>query len=117
VFIFLQATGWIVVPNSRKADTMSYEFVAINERTKERAIVQVKSGGTELDSEGWDQFRERVFLFQAHGNYLGAPPRNVTLISPRTIERFMNSHIEIMPRTVRRWIEFAARVRPGNGGR
>jgi len=51
VFIYLQYNGWIVVPNSRRADTMRYEFVAIHKKTHDRAIVQVKSGHTQLPTD------------------------------------------------------------------
>lgn len=46
VFIYLQTKGWIVIPSSRKADTMSYEFFLINKKTNSKAIVQVKTGHT-----------------------------------------------------------------------
>ena len=109
IFIYLQCMEWIVVPNSRKADTMGYEFVAIHKKTRERAVVQVKTGHTHLPGDVWGGFKEKVFLFQTHGNYTGLPTPNVVQIAPKTIEYFMISHIEIMPNTVRRWVDFAIR--------
>jgi len=115
IFIYLQCKGWIVVPNSRKADTMRYEFHAIHKKTRERAIVQVKSGQTRLETDSWGDFKEKVFLFQSHGHYTGVPTPNVIEITPRTIEHFMRSQIEIIPNAVRRLIEFAAKVNsPGS---
>ena len=43
VFIYLQSKGWYVVPNSRKADTMSFEYYLIHPSSYERAWVQVKN--------------------------------------------------------------------------
>ena len=44
IFIYLQTKGWLVVPNSRKGDTMSYEFYLIHRDTRQRAVVQAKPG-------------------------------------------------------------------------
>ena len=107
IFIYLQLQGWIVVPNSRKADTMAYEFVAINPASHERAVVQVKTGNTPLDASLWSSFREKVFLFQTNGIYRGASAANVVMIAPDTIEQFMRKNLEVMPRAVQRWIAYA----------
>ncbi|MBA3916885.1 MAG: hypothetical protein H0X25_24190 [Acidobacteriales bacterium] len=109
IFIYLQCEGWVVVPNSRKADTMSYEFLAINRETHARAIVQVKTGNTPLDRAHWSTFPETVFLFQAHGVYTGVPGHNVVQLSPETIRGFMEGHFDVMPQSVQRWIRFAQR--------
>jgi hypothetical protein len=106
IFIYLQSEGWIVVPNSRKADTMRYEFLAIHRNTHARALVQVKTGNSPLDTESWSCFPETVFLFQAQGIYTGLPAANVITLCPKTIKDFMEAHFEILPRSVRRWIEF-----------
>ena len=106
VFIYLQCQGWILVPNSRLADTMRYEFIAIHKETHERALVQVKSGSTPLETESWSRFPESVFLFQAHRIYTGVPAANVVTIEPQTIEHFMETHFDVLPRSVQRWLVF-----------
>ena len=106
IFIYLQCEGWVVVPNSRKADTMRYEFLAIHRDTHARALVQVKTGNTPLDTDSWSRFPETVFLFQAHGIYTGSPAANVIQLLPQTIKNFMEERFEILPRSVQRWIEF-----------
>jgi hypothetical protein len=106
IFIYLQVQGWIVIPNSRKADTMAYEFVAVNRTTFERALVSVKTGNTPLPQDVWTPFREKIFLFQASGIYTGRPTANVVTLSPKDIETFMRSNLAIMPRAVQRWIQF-----------
>jgi len=107
IFVYLQCRGWIVIPNSRKADTMGYEFVALNKNSGERAVVQVKTGNTRLEADCWGDFKERVFLFQTHGYYIGIPTSNVVKLKPKTIEEFMSSNIDIMPHAVRRWLAYA----------
>jgi hypothetical protein len=109
IFIYLQVQGWIVLPHSRKTDTMGYEFAAIRRDPPERALVQVKTGNTPLDTACWGTFRERVFLFQANEIYHGTPTPNVSTISPATIEEFMRGNVEIMPGAVQRWIRFVER--------
>ncbi len=116
IFIYLQCEGWIVVPNSRRADTMRYEFIAIHPKTGERALVQVKTGNTPLETDTWGRFQEKVYLFQAHGNYTGTPTANVIQLAPKTIEDFMKGHVEVMPRAVRRWVDFAAQINSGELG-
>lgn len=100
IFIYLQEKGWIVIPNSRKADTMSYEFYLVNRKTKERAIVQVKTGHTPLSPKKWEHWKEKVFLFQANNNYTGISGDNVECISPNDIESFMHENKEIMPSSI-----------------
>lgn len=106
IFIYLQIQGWLIIPHSRKVNTMSYEFIAINRETSERAIVQVKTGNTELNIEDWEDFAETVFLFQASGKYLGSEAQNVICLRPSTIETFVRTNIQIMPGAVQRWIKY-----------
>ena len=108
IFIYLQLQGWLVIPNSRKADTMSYEFVAINRDTFERAIVQVKTGHSALNREGWENLSGKVFLFQSNGHYFGTERPNVICLQPGVIEEFMELNIAVMPGAVRRWIDYLA---------
>jgi hypothetical protein len=106
VFIYLQSQRWIVIPNSRKADTMAYEVILIHRDTSERAVAQVKTGNTHLSTAGWESFNERIFLFQANGLYTGTPSPNVTTLEPSTIEKFMCSHIKLMPNSAKRWLSY-----------
>ena len=106
IFLYLQMQDWLVIPNSRKADTMSYEFVAIHRDTSERAIVQVKTGRSRLNREGWENFDEKIFLFQSNGLYYGAEGSNVICLQPRVIEEFMQNRVAIMPRAVERWMRY-----------
>jgi len=105
IFIYLQTLGWIVVPNSRKGDTMSYEFYAINRVTKEKAIIQVKTGNTPLSPKDWKNWKEKVFLFQASGNYIGETEENVVCLDPKEIEAFMYENKDILPKNISHWLD------------
>ncbi len=107
VFIYLQVQGWIVIPNSRKADTMSYEFYLVNSKTGEEAIVQVKTGHTALTPKHWESRGKKVFLFQANGNYNGKSCGNVVCIKPKDIELFMYSHKYLLPLNIVNWLDVA----------
>lgn len=104
IFIYLQIKGWLVIPNSRKLDTMGYEFYLINKQTKERGIVQVKTGDVEIDTKMWDSWKETVFLFQSNGIYKGLSSKNVFCLDPSEIIKFMNDNIDILPSSIVFWI-------------
>lgn len=107
IFIYLQTKGWIVVPNSRKADTMSYEFYLIRKEDHRRAVVQVKTGWTSLDVNEWKETREYVFLFQSNSQYQGQGKDNVECIEPKAIEDFIYSNLDLMPENISHWAKIA----------
>lgn len=111
VAVYLQMRGWLFLPESRKADTMGYEYVLINKETFEKAVVQVKTGNTSLDRDGWSDFKEeKVFLFQPYGNYTGSEHRKVECIDPDELRRFLFSNQELLPRSIKHWVDFVAAV-------
>jgi hypothetical protein len=103
IFVYLQLQGWIVIPHSRKADTMSYEFYLIHRETRERAVVQVKTGNTPIDADEWKDRGSKVFLFQANGLYSGDGDASVLCISPKVIMEFMNREAHLLPSNIARW--------------
>jgi hypothetical protein len=105
VFIYLQLQGWLVVPNSRKSDTMSFEFYLIHSETRERAVVQIKTGNTPLSADEWADRPERVFLFQSNGLYFGGSHTSVVCISPADIENFMLENRDLLPASTHYWID------------
>jgi hypothetical protein len=108
IFIYLQLKGWVVIPNSRKTDTMKYEFYLINKTTKEKSIVQVKTGHTKLIPKEWENWKEKVFLFQANDNYVGVSlNKNVTSIKSKDIRLFMYSNKELLPSNIVHWLDVA----------
>ena len=105
IFIYLQTKGWLIIPNSRKLDTMSYEFYAIHSKTKERAIIQVKTGHTPIFPKDWENWKEKVFLFQASGNYIGSKNENVVCLKPGDTEAFMYANKDILPSNIANWLD------------
>ncbi len=107
IAIYLQTEGWIIIPNSRKADTMSYEFYLIHNKTKERSIVQVKTGHTQLDPRTWKQGK-KVFLFQSNGKYsCTSEDVNIVCIDPEKIKSFMQNNIKLLPSKIVYWMDIA----------
>jgi len=62
IFLFLQTEGWYVVPNSRKGDTMSFEYLVVDPRDGRIAGVQVKTGNTPINVSAYSNFPHKVFL-------------------------------------------------------
>lgn len=104
VFVYLQREGWYVLPGTRRRDTPHYEFVLVNRATSERAIVQVKSGGTSIDASSY-QGPEKAFLFAACGKYGTTIPRHVTLISRDQLIAFMRDEPKAQTSAVKCWID------------
>ena len=111
VFIFLQTQGWIVIPNSRKADTMSFEFFAKNKSSGEVATVQVKTGGDVLDRNNYKDRNDigRTFLFQTNNYYLGDQSEKVECLSPEFMNQFIEKNLKILPANITRWHEIVSK--------
>jgi hypothetical protein len=105
IFIYLQTKGWLVIPNSRKGDTMTFEFYAINKMTKARGLVQVKTGHTPLNRDDYKNRSETIFLFQSAGAYNGDEVSGVYCLTPEEIESFMFLNREIMPANIGFWLD------------
>lgn len=97
VFLYLQSLGWHVLPNSRKADTMSFEYLAINPETGERALSQVKTGDVFLNRNDYARYQQKVFLFQSNGRYIGEEAENIVCISKNELLSFLNKSLTWLP--------------------
>ncbi|MDA8375659.1 MAG: hypothetical protein M0Z50_01040 [Planctomycetia bacterium] len=97
VFLYLQSQGWFVVPNSRKADTMSYEYLLVNPRTNEKSLVQVKTGNVPLVVADYVGLKEQVFLFQANEIYHGTSQENIVCITRKAITDFLVASLSWLP--------------------
>ncbi|ACS84623.1 hypothetical protein [Musicola paradisiaca] len=107
VFLYMQAKGWFIVPNSRKKDTMSFEFYAIDPQTGSRALTQVKTGSVELNQDDYAEFDETVFLFQSKENYSGASHSNVFCIKRRELLDFMHKSYSWLPSFLKQKIDMS----------
>ena len=113
VFMYLQSKGWYIVPNSRKKDTMKYEFLAINPQTGERAITQVKTGTTSLNQENYAAQKEKVFLFQSQERYLGSSQLNVSCLHRKELSDFMEHSQNWLPETIQRKMNICKSLQAG----
>lgn len=108
--IYLQMKDWLIIPNSRKRDTMKIEFYLINRTTKERAVVQVKTGNTPINTKNWQGRNEIVYLFQSNGIYHGEDYSRVERIKPKEIENFIYTNLHLMPSSIQRRVEIIKNI-------
>lgn len=113
VFLYMQHQGWFIVPNSRKVDSMSYEFYATNPKTGERAVAQVKTGNVQLDRDLYAQVRERVILFQSRENYTGNDYDKITCLSRHELLNFMSDSYSWLPVALQRKLDICRTLAQG----
>lgn len=97
VFLYLQSLGWHIVPNSRKADTMSFECYLVRPETGEIALVQVKTGDTCINQNKYSDDKNQVFLFQSNEYYAGKKTKHVTCLTRSQIEAFLRKSRHWLP--------------------
>ncbi len=102
VFLYLQSQGWFVVPNSRKADTLAFEYLVIKPQDGSHAQVQVKTGRAVLNRDDYRGLAFPVILFQSSGLYVGEPSTNVTCLSRADVESFLKESDHWLPARYRR---------------
>jgi hypothetical protein len=105
VFLYLQDQGWYVLPNSRKADTMSFEYFLVKPNTGEIAVTQIKTGNTSIDRNGYAASESKVFLFQSNELYTGNATDRIICISRSELLQFMGKSINWLPQLFKRKIE------------
>jgi hypothetical protein len=104
IAVYLQFTGWIVIPGTRRADTPHYEYVLVHSKRGEKAIVQVKSGSTPIRATDFED-ETKAFLFAACGDYGEAIPQNVELIAREELENFIRTQPKLLPAAIHTWIK------------
>ena len=105
LFLYLQSKKWYVIPNSRKGDTMKFEFLVTNSRTGEKAITQVKTGDTAINIDDFTHLPYKVFLFQSNEYYEGTASDNVVCVSRRELQKFLQKRIDLFPSSFLRKLE------------
>ena len=105
VFLYLQSRGWYVVPNSRKSNTLRFEFMLADARTGEKALTQVKTGHVRLNIDSYSEHPWRIFLFQSNEYYDGQRADNVTCISCGELAAFFKFHIHLFPQSFRKKLD------------
>lgn len=105
VFLYLQSKGWYVLPNSRKGDTMSFEYLAVNPKTGEKALSQVKTGQVALNKDAYIHYPQKIFLFQSNELYTGVGAQNVICISRNELLELLNKSLDWLPKSFKRKVE------------
>ena len=94
VFLYLQKQGWRVVPDSRKRDTMSFEFYLLKPPLDEAeavriAYVQVKTGNADLHLAHFSGDDSTFFVFQPGNNYVGDGGPNIVILKREALLDFV----------------------------
>lgn len=106
VFLYLQYQGWYMLPNSRKADTMSYEYIMVKPDTGEIAMTQIKTGNTYIERNGYVAGENnKIFLFQSNELYTGNATDRIICISRSELSQFMRKSINWLPQLFKRKME------------
>lgn len=104
VLLFLQSQGWVLLPSSRMHDTPMYEAALRRVGTGDVAVVSVKSGESNPVSVEALAAAARP-AYSTHGKYTAPPARHgVTAITDTELFGFMESHPELLPPRVARWL-------------
>jgi hypothetical protein len=106
VMVYLQYLGWYVLPGTRTTTTAHYECILVNQKSGDRAIVQVKSGNTPIDASQYAG-NEMAFLFAASGNYGAEIPSNAVIVTNNDLTNFMQNAPHLLPRAVSTWLAIA----------
>lgn len=97
--------NYYLIPSSCKRDMMRYEFELKNKKTGKSAVVQVKNGNVNLNSDDYDNLDCEVYLFTTKGLYLGKENANIHFIKPEKIVNFMHLNKEILPNKIKFWMK------------
>lgn len=97
--------NYMIVPSSCKSETLAYEYELIQKQTKAKAIVQVKNGNVDIDSDFYKNIESTVFLLTTKGEYYGTPSENIKLIAPDVIQKFLYDNIDILPDKMKIWVK------------
>lgn len=108
VFLYLQSQGWYVLPNSRKGDTMSFEYLAVNPKSGEKALSQVKTGQVPLNRDDYVQYPQKIFLFQSNELYTGVGAKNVICIPRDDLSKLLYKSLAWLPKSFQRKVEIVS---------
>jgi hypothetical protein len=108
VFVYMQVElGYLVLPGSRRTDSAAYEYVLLHPKTRQQAVVQIKTGSSVVDLDQLAKAtanRHKAFAFSTTGSYTGRTS-NVELLSSHGLLSFMRARPEVLPPRVRAWFE------------
>ena len=94
---------------------MSFEYLAVNPVSGEKALSQVKTGEVALNREDYVHYPHKVFLFQSNEYYTGSSAGNVVCISRGELLQFMEKSITWLPKSFQTKAELVNRSALGDG--
>lgn len=104
--LYLQVEkGYMVIPSSCKSDTMNYEYELRHRQTGKRAVVQVKNGSVDLNTDNFNDINADVYLFTTKGRYNGQPKSNIHFVDERLISDFLYNNTNLLPDKMKVWID------------
>ncbi len=110
IFLYLQSLGWYVLPNSRKLDTMRFEFLLVNSTTFEKGLMQVKTGEVVINQDEYKDVSDKVFLFQSNEKYSGTASKNINCISRDDVYNFLKNSVNWLPKTISKKLQLAINI-------
>jgi len=108
VYVYLQAErDYLVLPASRRTDSLAYEYVMVHRPTGRLAIAQVKTGNVSLNvgdlARAARETDADAFAFSTDGRYHGADDGAVQRITDKALLDFAAHQPHLLPPRVRRW--------------
>ncbi|MCG0274898.1 MAG: hypothetical protein L5655_01870 [Thermosediminibacteraceae bacterium] len=104
VALFLQQEGYYIIPSSLSKEE-TYNFRLAHKTTGERAFVRI-SGNTALNPDFYARFPHKTFLFSPAGYRASSGGYDhVVAIKKEEMENFIRSHENLMPFSVRLWLD------------
>ncbi len=117
VALYLQVElGFFLYPTTCKRSTKLIECLFVSTEFDERIGIQVKGGDEPVDRDSFAEFDGIAYLFSASGKYPGKPRDEIHCLQPKVVRQFCLDNERIMPRRVRRWIEFYEAANPDSYG-
>ena len=98
VLLYLQTQGFFFVRSTRQKNTMMFEYLMINPKTLQRALVQVRTGDTAIDLDNYVDMDETIFVFQSNAVYDGEGDKNVIQITRDNLNNFLLENSRWLPK-------------------
>ncbi len=100
MYFYLQNKyDYILIPSTCKNSTQKYEFTMINKKDGHKAVVQVKNGNVDLNTNDFLNINaDIVYLFTTKGKYTGEKSEKVICINREDILNFIETEKILPPR-------------------
>ncbi len=76
---------------------MSFEYLAVNPKTGEKALSQVKTGNASINKDDHVKYGQKIFLFQSSELYSGTGNSNIECLSRDNLLKFLSNSLSWLP--------------------